>query len=79
MALHCQVDVDILDEITDKPILSWSTFSKEEFRLALANYNNSFTPGPDKLSWSYLKTIFKDDNCLNVIISIANACIKVGY
>ena len=78
-ALHCQVDVDILDEITDKPILSWPTFSKEEFRLALANYNNSFTPGPNKLSWSYLKTIFKDDNCLNVIISIANACIKVGY
>jgi len=77
--LHHQVDVDILDEITDKPILSWPTLLKEEFRLALANYNNSSAPGPDKLLWSHLKTIFKDDNCLNVIISIANACIKVGY
>jgi len=26
-----------------------------------------------------LKTIFIDDDCLNVIISIANACIEVGY
>jgi len=78
-ALHCQVDVDILDEITDKPISSWPTFLKEEFRLALANCNNSFAPGPDKLSWSHLKTILKDDDCLNVIISIDNACIKVEY
>jgi len=79
MALHCQVNVNILNEITDKLILSWPTFSKVEFRLALANCNNSFTPGPDKLLWSHLKTIFIDDDYLNVIISIANACIKVGY
>ena len=79
IALHCQVSVNILNEITDKPILSWHTFSKEEFRLALANCNNSFAPGPDKLLWSHLKTIFKDDDYLNVIISIANTCIEVGY
>jgi len=59
--------------------LSWPTFSKEEFILALANCNNSSASGPDKLSWSHLKTIFKDDNYLNVIIRIANACIEVGY
>jgi len=59
--------------------LFWPTFSKEEFRLALANCNNSSAPGPDKLSWSHLKTIFKDDNCLNIIISIANTCIEVGF
>ena len=50
IALHCQVDVNILNEITDKFILSWPTFSKKEFRLALANCNNSSVPGPDKLS-----------------------------
>ena len=77
--LHHQVNINILNEITDKPISSWPTFSKEEFRLALANCNNSSAPGPDKLLWSHLKTIFKDDNCLNVIISIAHTCIEVGY
>ena len=29
--------------------------------------------------WSHLKSIFKDDECLNVIIHIANACIELGY
>ena len=52
---------------------------KEEFRLALVNCNNSSTPGPDKLSWSHLKIILKDDNCLNFIINITNAYIEVGY
>ena len=52
---------------------------KEEFRLALVNCNNLSTPGPDKLSWSHLKIILKDDNCLNFIINITNAYIEVGY
>jgi len=78
-ALHHQVNVDILDELADKPTSLWPIFSKEEFRLALVNYNNLSAPGPDKLSWSHLKIILKDDNCLNFIINIANACIKVGY
>jgi len=41
--------------------------------------SNSSTPGPDKLSWSHLKIILKDDNCLSNIISIANACINLDY
>jgi len=79
MALHCQVNVNILDEIGDKPTLSWPAFSKEEFRLAIINCNNSSIPGPDKLSWSYLKIILKDDDCLDIIIIIANTCIKLEY
>jgi len=79
MALHLQVDVNILDEIGDKPTLPWPAFSKKEFRLAIINCNNSSTPGPDKLSWSHLKIILKDDDCLDIIISIANTCIELGY
>ena len=79
MALHCQVDVKILDKIADKPISLWLTFSKEEFRLALSSCNNSFTPGPNKLSWSHLKIILKDDDCLNIIINITNIYIELGY
>ena len=78
-ALHCQVNANVLDEINDKSILPWPTFSKEEFRLALSNCNNLSASGPDKLSWGHLKYILKDDKCLNVIISIANTCIEVGY
>jgi len=78
-ALHHQVDIDILDEIADKPTSPWPSFSKEEFRLALSSCSNSSAPGPDKLMWSHLKIILKDDECLNIIIYIANACIELGY
>ena len=78
-ALYCQVDIDILNEIADKPTSPWPSFSKEEFRLALSSCNNSSVPGPNKLTWSYLKIILKDDECLNIIIHIANTCIELGY
>ena len=54
-------------------------FLKEKFRFAISGCNNSSTPGPDKLSWSHLKIILKDNKCLNTIIHIANACINLGY
>ena len=78
-ALHCHVNVKVLDKIDDKPILPWPSFSKEEFRLALSKYNNLSAPSSDKLSWDHLKCILKEDKCLNVTISIANTCIEVGY
>ena len=49
-ALNRQVNVNILEEIHDKPIVPWLGFSKKEFRLAISNCNNSSTPGPNKLS-----------------------------
>ena len=78
-ALHCHVDIDILDEIANIPTSPWPAFSKEEFRHALFSCNNSSAPGLDKLMWSHLKIILKDDKCLNTIIHIANACINLGY
>jgi len=50
MALNCQVDIDILEEIYDKPILPWLAFSKEKFIFAISSCNNSSTLSPDKLS-----------------------------
>ena len=31
------------------------------------------------MSWSHLKIILKDDECLNIIIHITNICIELGY
>ena len=78
-ALHCQVDIKILNEIPKKLTSPWPSFSKEEFRIVIASCNNASAPGPDKLSWSYLKIILKDNECLGIIISITNACIELGY
>ena len=78
-ALHCQVDVKIFDEIPEKLTSLWPSFSKEEFRIAIANCNNTSIPGPDKLSWSHLKIILKDNKCLGIINCIANVCIELEY
>ena len=49
IALHCQVNIDILNKIANKSTSPWPSFSKEEFRLAISTCNNSSAPGPDKL------------------------------
>jgi len=78
-ALYYQVNINILHEVANKPPSSWTSFSKEEFRSTIANYNNFSTPGLDKLLWSHLKVILKDDVCLSIIINIANTCIDLGF
>ena len=78
-ALHCHVDINILNEIDDKLLSSWNLFSKKEFMRAITNCNNSFIPGLDKLLWSHLKTILKDNGCLSNIIRIAKTCINLCY
>jgi len=78
-ALYQQIDTEVLEEIVDKSPSFWVLFSKEEFRSVIANCNNSFTPGPDKLSWSHLKTVLKYNKCLTNIINIVNTYIDLGY
>ena len=79
MAQDHQVNTDILDEIPDKYSTSWPSFSREEFTSSIAKYNNSSTPGPDKLLWSYLKTIIKDNSCLDKIMSITDTCFELEF
>jgi len=77
--LHQQIDIEVLDEISDKLSTFWTLFSKEEFKHAISNCNNSFMPGPDKLSLSHLKSILKQDECLCNIIKITDTCINLGH
>ena len=41
--------------------------------------NNSLASGPDKLSWSHIKRIIKNDKCIIKLIDIANIYIDLGY
>jgi len=78
-ALHCQVNTNILDEIENKQISTWASFSKEEFNITLGSCNNSSTSGPDKLLQRHPKSILSDEVCITRVINIANACINLGY
>ena len=77
--LYKQVDVEVLEEISDKLTTFWNPFSKEEFRQAINKYNNSSVPGLNKLTWRHLKFVLKQNDCLNNIINIADACIILEY
>ena len=50
LALHRQIDKEVLNEIGSKPTSIWVPFSKEEFQQALIKCNNSSALGPDKLT-----------------------------
>jgi len=78
-ALHHSIEDSILDEIESILSSSWASFSKNEFKNAIDNCNNLFTPSPDKLLWSHLKHILHDNKCLNNNIRIANACLDLGF
>ena len=77
--LNCQVDLNIINEIENKPSQSWFPFSKNEFRLAISKCSNSLALGPDKLTWRHLKFITKDNSCLTNIVNIADACINLEH
>ena len=77
--LHWYINIKILDEISDKLKVLWTSFSKEEFKCAICNYNNLSMPGPDKLLWNHLKLILNQNKCLSNIINIANTCINLGH
>jgi len=74
-----QVNLDILNELSTKSTIIWSSFSVKEFRSAITKCNNLSTLELDKLSWKHLKAIVKDDICLNNLVNIANMYINLGH
>ena len=69
----------MLNELNPYHSSSWPLFLEKEFTSAIVKCNNLSAPGPDKLSWRHLKHVIKDKMCLQNIITIANACIELGY
>jgi len=79
MAQHHHINEDVFNKIVLSLKSIWDLFSEEELTSIITKYNNSSTPGPDKLLWRHLKYVLKDKLCLKSIIKIANACINIGY
>jgi len=79
MAQDCQIDISILNEISDKFPMSCVPFSQAEFTSFIIKCNNLLSPGPNKLTWRHLKFIIKDNMCLKKIINIADACFELGH
>ena len=41
--------------------------------------NNSFAPSSDKLTWTYIKYIIRDKECISKFIDITNTCIDLEH
>ena len=78
-AQFCHINESMLNELGSYSLSLWTLFAEEEFTSTIVKYNNMSVPGPDKLLWGHLKCIIKDKTCLKNIITIANACFKIGY
>ena len=74
-----EVNTHFLDEIPDKPTIKWKLFSRNKIINAIKKCNNSLALGPDKLIWSYIKSIIRDKDCIGKFINITNACIELGH
>ena len=74
-----EIDIHVLDNIPNKSTKEWNSFSKQELINVIEKCNNSSALGPDKLTWSHIKIIIRDKDCLSKLIDIANTCIDLGY
>jgi len=57
----------------------WNLFSKQELINAIEKCNNLSALNPDKLTWSHIKSIIKNKECIFKLLDIANACIDLGH
>jgi len=74
-----EIDIYVLDNISNKSMKEWNSFSKQELINVIEKCNNLFALGPDKLTWSHIKIIIRDKDCLSKLIDITYACIDLGY
>ena len=45
-----EINIHVLDEIPNKSMRDWNSFSKQELIDAIEKCNNLFAPGPNKLT-----------------------------
>jgi len=71
------VQLSILDDVPCLAPRPWVLFSMLEMSEALKACSNVSAPGPDHITWRYLKSILVDGICASGILSLANSCITL--
>ena len=59
-AANCSVQLSILDDVPCLAPWPWVSFSMLEISEALKTSSNVSAPGPDHITWRYLKSILAD-------------------
>ena len=71
-------DLQLLDKIPNIVAKVWTSFSRELIN-AIEICNNLSAPGLNKLTWSHIKRIIKNKECITKFIDIANAYIDLCH
>jgi len=73
------INTIFLSKLPQADLIEWPSFSKQEFRDALAKCSASSAPGPNHITWRHLKALIANKRCLEKVIHITNACINLEY
>jgi len=73
------VNTRFLNKLSQANVIEWLPFSNQEFKDAIAKYSSSSTPGPDYVLWRHIKSLISYNTCLERLVHIANAYIKLEY
>jgi hypothetical protein len=73
------VDLSTLNDLDPLPERDWVGFSSHEMFDALSACLSCSAPGLDHVTWSHLKRILPDSVISGKILSLADACLWVGY
>jgi len=73
------VELSILDDVPCLAPRPWVSFSVLEMSEALTACFNVSAPGPDHITWRYLKSILADSICASSILSLINSCITLRH
>ena len=63
----------------NKQLSSWSLFSWKKFMSAINKCSNSSVSDSNRILWKHLKSIVKNNECLENIVNIANGFIVLCY
>ena len=69
---------DFVDNLPQRNVRSWPSFSVLELDEALLTCSSSSAPGPSHFSWEYLKIFLKDDTFKSFFLTLANDIILSG-
>ena len=78
-AANRSIDLSVLDEVSSQATRSWVPFSLLEMQKALKACSNISAPGPNHITWWYLKVILANNTCAASILSLANACLLLYH
>ena len=78
-AANCSADLSVLDKVPSQATCSWVPFSLLEIQEALKAYSNVSAPGPDHITWRYLKVILANNIYAAGILFLANACLLLHH